>query len=95
MEKEIGVQAVEHFLHSAHAILFGTVMDEVTGSMSERDHVMHFGGMVHDLVMDTIRAVIQYAGNGKSALEQQVKVEQTLIGSLKKQQKEREKRYAE
>lgn len=93
-EHEIATQCQQYFLHGAHDLLFGTAMDEICGSVPDKEHAEHFCESVKNLLRDTISQVLRSSGSDAKAMMQQMDAEKWIWISWKKQTEERMKAYA-
>ena len=92
-EHEIATQCQQYFLHGAHDLLFGPAMDEICGSMPDKDHAEHFCEAVKGLLRETISQVLRASGSDAKAMMQQMEAEKWIWISWAKQTEERMKGY--
>ena len=85
---ENALQSQQYFLHGAHDLLFGPLIEEIVRGIPEKEHVDHFCEAVRVLLRDTIRDVINTTGNNAKAMLQQIDAEKQIWGLFTKLTKE-------
>ena len=93
-EHEIATQCQQYFLHRAHDLLFGPAMDEICGSVPDKEHAEHFCDAVKGLLQETINQVLRASGTDATAMMRQMEAEKWIWISWAKQTEERMKGYA-
>ena len=93
-EHEIAAQCQLHFLHAAHDLLFGPVLDEIIQAVPEKEHAEHFCDAVKGLLWETIQQVLRASGTDAKAIMQQMEAEKWIWISWSKISEERMKAYA-
>lgn len=90
---EIATQCQQHFLHSAHELLFGSVMDKICGNIPNKEHAEYFCENVKCLLQETTSQVLRVTGTDSKAMMQQIEAEKQIWKSWGKLTKERMKVY--
>ncbi len=93
-EHETATQCQQHFLKSAHDLLFGDMLTDICGGSSEKDHNQRFCESVKGLIRNTLKQILYTAGNDRESLMRQIEAEKWIWFNFNKTVKEREERYA-